>query len=202
VVVLDVQAHALARATIGVARTLVVALAIVIVGLAACKLDDAMPPTPAVAATDAETRAAARLRAHVRAVPGVADARVVVSITPVDPFSRTPAPAPARVAFVVATRAGADAAVIGDAAQTAAHVALGADADVQVQLAPAPPVPRLVAVGPFRVAAESRNALVATLVVALLLVGGLAAALAVALARGYRRGIRPHQSSTSTTRGS
>jgi hypothetical protein len=207
VVVLDVQAHPLAprlqrAAAFAVAAALALAFATM---LGACKLDDAMPPTPAVAATDAQSREAARLRAHVLAIPGVADASVVVAITQVDPFARTAAHAaapPARVAFVVATRAGADTGVIGDAALTAARTALGADADVQVQIAPVPAAPRLVDVGPFRVAAESRAALVVTLALALLLVGGVSAALAVALVAFYRRGTRPHQSSTSTTRGS
>jgi hypothetical protein len=214
-VVLDVQAHAVARmrartaafavsATLTLALRLALALAFATM-LAACKLDDAMPPSPAVAATDAETREAARLRAHVLTIPGVADASVVVAIRPVDPFARTAAHAaapPARVAFVVSTRAGADTGVIGDAALTAARTALGADADVQVQIAPAPAATRLVTVGPFRVAAESRGALVATLAIALLLVAGLSAVVAVALVGAYRRGTRPHQSSTSTTRGS
>ncbi|HUQ02813.1 MAG TPA: hypothetical protein VM261_09980 [Kofleriaceae bacterium] len=204
------QAHALARDTRALARAFAAAL-VLAACVAACKLDDAMPPTPAAAATDAETREAARLRAHVLAIPGVVDASVVVSITPIDPFARTSTataaaatalPPPARVAFVVATRAGADTGVIGDAAQTAAHAALGANADVQVQIAPAPAAPRLVAVGPFRVTAGSRNALLVTLALALLAVGGLSTALAVSLVRAYRRGMRPHQSSTSTTRGS
>ena len=185
--VLDVQANLVA---------VVVALAL---ALGACRVDDAMPPTPAAAATDAEARAAARLRDHLRAVPGVADASVVVAITPADPFARDQAPRPPRVALAVATTAGADTAVIGDAAVSAARVALGADVDVQVQIAPPPQAPRLVAVGPFDVSERSRGPLLVTLALALAALGGLAAALALAL---YRRGTRPHQSSTSTTRGS
>lgn len=157
--------------------------AITALALGACKLDDAMPPTPAAAASDAEAREAVRLRDHLLATPGVASTHVVVELSPIDPFARAPQHAPARVAIVVATSPGADTAVIGDAAQAAARAALGSDADIQVQIAPPPATPRVVSVGPFDVAARSRTLLVATLVVALLLVGGLAAALAVALAR-------------------
>jgi hypothetical protein len=210
-VVLDVQTNPLARSrsrSRARARSLAVALALAS-ALSACKLDDAIPPSassPAAAASDAESRASARLRAHVLTIPGVADASVVVSRPPSDAFARGARDhraQPARVAFVVVTSAGADSGVIGDAAVTAARTALGADADVQVQLAPPPAPPRLTSVGPFTVGADSRAALLATLVVALVLVIGLAATLTLALiALRYRRGIKPHQSSSSTTRGS
>jgi hypothetical protein len=68
----------------------------------------------------------------------------------------------------------------------------------------APPVrPPVVtaAVGPFVVAAGSRGALRATLALGLLVILALAGILAYR-ERQTRRGIRPHQSSASTTRGS
>jgi hypothetical protein len=201
VVVLDVQTDAVIRdargsaAPRGAARapacTALIAAAIALiaaaVALAACKVDESLPPTSAAATADAESREATRLRDHILATPGVASASVVVELTATDPFARTPKQVPARVAIVVATRAGADTGVIGDAAQAAAHTALGADADVQVQIAPPPQAPRLVSVGPFDVTPATRTALVVTLVITLLLVGILAAALALALVVARRR---------------
>ena len=188
---LDVQAD----------RLLIAALAAA--ALAACAVDDRLPPSPQAAATADEARLGERLRAHLEQVPGVARASVVVHVPPLDPFARTaaaPAPAAARAAIVLATGPGADPALLGDAAVTAGRALLGPDADVQVQIAPPPPpTPALVRVGPFRVAPSSRGLLVAVLATALALIAALSAALALAL---YRRGISPHQSSTSTTRAS
>lgn len=218
------------RAVVGRA-VVVCAMVACVIGacvIGACAVDDRLPPSPEVAATAEEARLAERLRVHLAAVPGVASASVIVHIPPVDPFARAPvarapvapskaeglpslsrdegpasaaaAPAPARAAIVLATRAGADPALLGDAAITAGRAVLGPGADVQVQIAPPPPPsPALVRVGPFRVAPSSRGPLVAVLATALAAIAALSAALALAL---YRRGINPHQSSTSTTRGS
>lgn len=175
------------------------ASALVACALAACDARRALPPAPAAAATADEARHALRLRAHLEATPGVRAASVLVAVPPVDPLARSPARPPARVSIVVATGPGADAAVIGDVALAAARAALGPDVDAAVQLAPTPAAPRLARVGPFEVAPGTRPLLVATLALALLVIGGLAAALFRAV---YRRGTSPHQSSTSTTRGS
>jgi hypothetical protein len=192
VVVLDVQADRLIH-------TLAFAFAL---ALAACAVDDQLPPAPHVAASADERRIATQLREHLAAVPGVAGASVIVHVPPRDPFARAPSPAApaARAAIVLATRPGADAALLGDAAIAAGRAVLGPAADVQVQIAPPPPrAPALVRVGPFRVTPASRAPLIALLATALAAIAALSTALAVAL---YRRGINPHQSSASTTRGS
>jgi hypothetical protein len=166
--------------------------------LGACA-GDALPPSPSAAASADEARVTERLRRHLATVPGVGGASVLVHVPPRDPFVRGNA-APARASIVVVTTAGADIGTIGDAAQVAARTILGDDAQVEVQLIPPPPPsPPMARVGPFRVAAASRGPLIATLALALTAIAALAAALAWAL---YRRGISPHQSSDSTTRGS
>ncbi len=187
------QANSLIAATATATATALV------FALAACRVDETLPPAPAAAATAAEGRQAERLRAHIATTPGVAAVNVLVTLPPSDPFARTATATPARAAVVVATTAGADTGVIGDVSISAARTVLGPDVDVQVQIAPPPAVPRLTQLGPFDVAAGSRRALIATLAFALIVAGGLAAALVWAL---YRRGTRPHQSRTRTTRGS
>ncbi len=189
-VVLDVQAHVLSPGR---------AVIVVAVLAAVCACRDAMPPSPAEVAAETEARQAERLRAHVLRTPGVAEASVLVAAPATDPLARAPAPGPARVAIVVTTTPGADTGIIGDAAIAAARTTFGADADLQVQVVPPPASTRLVDVGPFRVAESSRRAVAFAIAIALLVIGGLAAGLAWTL---YRRGIKPHQSSTSTTRGS
>jgi hypothetical protein len=161
---------------------------------------DALPPSPTAAASADEARITERLRRHLASIPGVGGASVLVHVPPRDPFARTIPPAPARASIVIVTAAGADIGALGDTAQAAARTILGDDAQVEVQLTPPPPrSPSMARVGPFRVAASSRGPLIATLALALTAIAALAAALAWAL---YRRGISPHQSSDSTTRGS
>lgn len=193
--VLDVQADRLSTKH---RRAAVLAL---VLGLAGC-IEDRLPPSPAAATSAAEAEAAARLERHLAALPGVGGATVLVHLAPRGPFARGPATAaaPPRAAIALTAAAGADPAALADAARGAARTLLGPEAATEVHVSPPPAAaPALVQVGPFRVAAASRGPLIATLAAALLAVAALAAALARA---AYRRGIRPHQSSASTTRGS
>ena len=167
-------------------RSIVVAVAalLALASVAACDVERALPAAPAHARAADETRLADRLRGHLRAVPGVADATLVVHLPVDDPFARTPAPPRARVAAVVTPRPGADPALLRDAAAAAARALAGPDVDLAIDVAAPPPAaPPLVSVGPFAVAAGSRTGLLATLALALATIATLAALLAWSLAR-------------------
>jgi hypothetical protein len=118
------------------ARALILAIALAASG---CALDDRLPPSPATAAARDADRAADRLRAHVRALPGVVDAAVTVTLPVRDPLTTSAGSSPhAAVAITVAH--GGDAPAIRAATDAAAHALLGADAAIAIDLLPAPTI--------------------------------------------------------------
>lgn len=168
-----------------------VALAVIAGG---CDRD--LVPSPRARHDAADGADAGQLERQLAAIPGVASASVVVHRPFVDPLA-PPSPPTAATASVLVVEARSDPS-IEQRVRTLARAALP---DVPVSIVVAPPVAPPVAtanVGPFVVAAESKRALQATLAIALAVI----AALAGYVAWNQRRGIRPHQSSASTTRGS
>jgi hypothetical protein len=166
---------------------------LVAVALFAWSCDRDLVPSPEARHDAQDVADAKRLEAQLAAIPGVTTASVVVHRPFVDPLAPVQAPiAPSASVVVVGT---------GDVEPMVQHVAAAVLPDVPMSILVAPPVPppvKTAKVGPFVVAEDSRRALQATLGIALALIAGLAGYVAWT----QRRGIRPHQSSASTTRGS
>lgn len=170
---------------------------------AACAPQEAFAP-PAERHARADARLGADLAAHLAALPGVADASVVVRtprLDPLGPLGPAP-PAPARASVILTLAPGADAAAATDAARAAVVAAVpGLAADAVAVVAAAPPGPAragLTRVGPFEVDAGSRRPLQLALAAALVAIAALAGwivALELRRRRGAaghgRRGIRP-----------
>lgn len=184
----------------------VVALAIAaVVALGAAGCDRDLVPSPRAQHDARQDADAGRLEAQLAAIPGVARARVVLHRPFVDPL----APPGTRVAagsaaILLVPDATTAADTLDGSARRLARAALPdlAAAAITVEVvAPARAPVTTAAVGPFEVAAHSQTALRATLALAFAAIAALAAVLAYR-ERYRRRGIRPHQSSTSTTRGS
>ncbi len=173
----------IARRRRGARRALVLASLMAVAG---CDVERSLPPVPAAARADDETRLAERLRAHVLAIPGVAGATVVVHLAVPDPFARVAAAGPARVAAVIATRSGADPRPLHDATVAAARTLAGPDAQLAVDVIPPPTSPALTSVGPFEVTPRARVGLLVTLAAGLTTIAALAGALTWALGRRRR----------------
>jgi type III secretory pathway lipoprotein EscJ len=188
----------------------VVVIALAWAVAAACAPQEAFAP-PAERHARADARLGADLAAHLAALPGVADASVVVRTPRIDPLGplaplaplAPPAPAgPARASVILTLAPGADAAAATDAARAAVVAAVpGLAADAIAVVAAAPPGPAragLTRVGPFEVDAGSRRPLQLALAAALVAIAALAGwVVALELRRrraaaGHgRRGIRP-----------
>lgn len=166
---------------------------IVAVVVVTCGCDRDLVPSPH-ARHDAEDVAdARRLEQQLAALPSVSRASVVVHRPFVDPLEPQRDVQPARASVLLVSTA--------DLESTVKQLATAALPDVPVSIVivpPSPPPVKTATVGPFVVAEGSRRALQATLAIALALIAGLAGY----VAWSQRRGIRPHQSSASTTRGS
>ncbi|MEZ4401993.1 MAG: hypothetical protein R3B06_18325 [Kofleriaceae bacterium] len=161
--------------------------------LAGCGLDRRLPPTAAERAQAAERVAGARLARQLEHLPGVAAASALVVLPVDDPLAPTTDRPPRAAITVVALPAAAPALV--EASHAAARALLGEAATIEVTTVPV----AASSAGPGR-ARRRAWALVA------LMIGAAAVAVGLAMARRRAvvryRGIRPHQSRSSTTRGS
>lgn len=160
------------------ARALIVVGALVAaLGLPACDLGDRLPPSPSETTARDAAAVEARLRAELRGLPGLRDARVVVALPVDDPLAPRPtAPPRATLALVV----DGDRPGLAQAAEGAARTLLGPAAQVDVAVIAAPP----------RSASRRR----AAAALGALAVAAAAAALALVLHRRRRvgyRGTRP-----------
>jgi hypothetical protein len=171
-------------------------LFVVAILLASCDPDAFAPGADRARATE---RRAHELAAHLETLPGITAAHVILDIPIADPLAPTSASASAsasaspglrpRASITLALQPGADATAAEAAARRAALATVdGLTADAIAISTSAPPAEKLVAVGPFRVAEDSRIPLIAALALGLLTIAALASWIALA---GYRRATRP-----------
>ncbi len=168
-----------------VRRGLVALLATAALG-SACSIEDALPPSPAAAARAADDALGRRLRAHLIALPMIADAEVVIERAPPDPLARTPAVATPSVTIALVADADAPVDRLDGLARAAARTLVGDDARTAITILPVHRRPTLARLGPFTVAASARGPLLAVIAGALAVIAVLAAALTVVLARRRR----------------
>ena len=151
-------------------------------GLAEAYAGGSLVPTPTEERVRYQAALSGELARLLEKLDGVAEAQVILSDTGRDPLTvsldpAAPVEAP-RAAVVLRLLPGAAAPPVADVQKLVAAASPGISAEsVTVALAstrPAPAPPALAHVGPFAVAASSRAGLVATFVVGLVAVSGLA----------------------------